>query len=264
MLRTRVASALVLLPPIVAAIWFGVPYLSLVVAAAAVLGLWELYRLRGLGTRRLPTLFGLAWVLVLVAAAHFGAPFSLLALTSAVVISLVVMMVRSPAPDTAADWAWALAGLMYVGWMLSHFIPLRGLDGGRDWVLFALFATFAADTAAYFIGSALGRHPLAATISPGKTVEGAAGGLLGALAGAFVLAAVLPQLALPWWHVAALGVLIGVFSQAGDLTESLLKRSTGVKDSGDLIPGHGGLLDRLDSIVFTVVVVYYYVVWVIA
>jgi len=161
------------------------------------------------------------------------------------------------------NWVWTLAGIIYIGWMLSHFIPLRGLEGGRDWVLFALFATFAADTSAFFAGRLWGSHSLASAISPGKTWEGAIGGFLGAIAAALILIAILPSLSIPYWQGIVLGALVGIFAQLGDLSESMLKRSAGVKDAGKLIPGHGGILDRLDSIVFTVVVVYYYVIWVI-
>jgi phosphatidate cytidylyltransferase len=145
--------------------------------------------------------------------------------------------------------------------MFSRLIPLRALADGREWVIFTLFTIFAADTSAFFIGRAWGRHSMAPTISPSKTWEGAIGGLVGAVAVSLILAVIL-SLPIPYWQVAILGVLIGVLSQMGDLAESLLKRNVGAKDSGTLIPGHGGILDRLDSVVFTVVVVYYYVIWV--
>ncbi|MDY6917761.1 MAG: CDP-archaeol synthase [Chloroflexota bacterium] len=112
------------------------------------------------------------------------------------------------------------------------------------------------------LGRAWGRHPLAPRVSPGKTWEGTIGGFLAAIAACLILAAVLPSVAVGW-KVAVLGVLIGVFAQLGDLAESMLKRSAGVKDASRLMPGHGGLLDRLDSIIFSVVVVYYYVLWVV-
>jgi phosphatidate cytidylyltransferase len=145
---------------------------------------------------------------------------------------------------------------------MSHFIPLRELEGGREWVLFVVLATFATDTTAFFVGKMWGRHSLAMKVSSGKTREGAVGGFLGAIAASLILALLL-GIAIPYWQTVILGALIGIFAPLGDLAESMLKRSTGLKDSGTLIPGHGGLLDRLDSILFTVVVVYYYVTWVI-
>jgi phosphatidate cytidylyltransferase len=262
MIRQRVLSALVLLPPIVVIIWFGGPAYSLLVAAVAAVGALEFYGMKGLSRRHPLTLFGLISVLLFVLVAHFEGSYMALLLTAAVVLSLIWLIFRSRVEGAVINWAWTLVGIIYIGWMLSHFILLRGLDGGRDWVLLALLAPIATDTAAFFIGRAWGRHPLALKVSPGKTWEGAIGGLSGAIIGALILAAILPGIPIHW-HVALLGALIGVFAQLGDLAESMLKRSVGAKDSGRLIPGHGGLLDRLDSILFTVVVVYYYVTWVI-
>ncbi len=276
MTKERVLSALVLVPIIFVVIWFGEPYTwhfyfySILVAAVAALGALEFNGMLGLSPRHPLTLLGLISVLLFVLVAHFRGgyeaplPYTAPLLTFAVVFSLIWLIFRSPGGNAAMNWAWTLAGILYLGWMLSHFIPLRGLDGGRDWVLFAVFATFAADTAAFFVGRAWGRHSLASATSPGKTWEGTMGGFLGAIAASLILAAILPGISIPYWQVAILGALIGIFALLGDLGESMLKRSAKVKDSGKLIPGHGGLLDRLDSIVFTVVVVYYYVIWLVA
>jgi phosphatidate cytidylyltransferase len=143
-------------------------------------------------------------------------------------------------------------------------VALRGLDDGRNWVFLAIFATFGSDSVAYFIGSAIGKHKLSPTISPKKTWEGAMGGVLGAvLVSLFFILPTPVQFSahINWWQVIILGLLISIFGQLGDLVESLLKRNTGVKDSGNLFPGHGGMLDRMDSIVFAAVVVYYWVLW---
>ncbi len=263
MIRQRVLSALVLVPLIFVVTWFGGPAYSLILAVFATLGALEFYGMTGLSRRHPLTIFGLVWVFLFILVAHFEGNYTAPLLASAVGFSLIWLFLCSSVKDAAINWAWTLAGIIYIGWMLSHFIPLRGLEGGRDWVLFVLFATFAADTAAFFIGRAWGRHSLAAKISPGKTWEGALGGFMGAIAASLILAAILPTLTIPYWQTVILGALIGIFASLGDLSESMLKRSAGVKDSGTLIPGHGGLLDRLDSILFTVVVVYYYVVWVV-
>jgi len=265
MTRQKVLSALVLIPLIVVIVWFGDPAYSLLVAAFAALGALEFYGMRGLSWKHPLTLFGLISILLFVLVAHFEAdsaaplPYMVPLLTFVIVFSLISIIFHSPTQNASVNWAWTLTGIIYIGWMLSHFIPLREFEGGRDWVLFAIFATFAADTVAFLVGRAWGRHPLAFRISPGKTWEGAMGGLLGAITAAVVLAAILPGISIPCWHIILLGALVGVFAQLGDLAESVLKRSAGVKDAGRLIPGHGGLLDRLDSILLTVVVVYYYV-----
>ena len=148
--------------------------------------------------------------------------------------------------------------------LLGYMVAVRGLDDGRNWVYFTFFVTFASDTSAFFAGRALGRNKLAPDISPAKTREGAIGGVIGAVLVSLLFLLPTPlQLPFNWIHAIILGLLVSVFGQLGDLVESLLKRNAGVKDSGRLLPGHGGLLDRMDSVVFAGVVVYYYVVWVI-
>ncbi len=165
------------------------------------------------------------------------------------------------------SWAWTLAGILYAGWMLGHYVMLRQLDHGRELVIMAVFTTFACDTAAYFVGRTWGRHRMTPTVSPNKTWEGAAGGFAGAVAAAAALCYLLNlgDWSLPLCYLEAVGVgcLVGVGAQIGDLVESLFKRRAGVKDSGHLLPGHGGLLDRIDSLVFTGVIVYYFVLWVV-
>ena len=166
---------------------------------------------------------------------------------------------RSSGERVMVSWAASLAGIFYLGWLLSYWVLIMN-SYGRDWIFLALFSTFAVDTAAYFVGRAWGRHKMAPTISPAKTWEGAVGGLVGAIAAAIILALLL-GLDIGYGRIILLGFLIAVFAQLGDLVESRLKRSMGVKEASKLIPGHGGILDRLDSIVFTGVVVYYCLVW---
>ena len=137
-------------------------------------------------------------------------------------------------------------------------MALRGLDSGRDWVFLALFITFASDTTAFFAGRAWGKHRLAPRISPRKTWEGAVAGVLGAIIASLALV-IFFNLPLSHWQAGLLGLLVSVFGQLGDLAESLFKRNMGVKESGKLLPGHGGALDRIDSVVFASVVAYYFV-----
>ncbi|MBI2855761.1 MAG: CDP-archaeol synthase, partial [Chloroflexi bacterium] len=162
--------------------------------------------------------------------------------------------------DSVADWAYTAAGAMYMGWTLSLALVLRQESQGLEWVLLALLGTYATDTGAFFLGRSLGRRAMAPTISPGKTWEGAVGGFLTG-AGAVVALATFLDLPISLWQGAVLGVLVGTLAQVGDLVESIIKRTAGVKDSGGLIPGHGGMLDRLDSVVFVLVVVYYFFIW---
>jgi len=162
--------------------------------------------------------------------------------------------------SVARDLAIAAFGLLYLPLLLSHAGLLRQFEQGREWVFLVLAVVMASDSLAYFVGIAFGRHRLYEAISPKKSIEGAIGGLLGGVLG--VLAVKLTLLSqLDTFDVMALGIGVGAFSQVGDLVESMLKRSFGVKDSGTIFPGHGGLLDRLDSLLFAFPATYYYVLW---
>lgn len=142
----------------------------------------------------------------------------------------------------------AALGALYIGGFLSTYIRTIRLPGGRHWVLLGIVAVAAGDTAAYFTGKAIGRRPLSPAVSPNKTVEGAVGGLAASLlAGAGYAAAFLPDV--PWGYAALVSGWIGAAGQTGDLFESLLKRAAGIKDSGTVLPGHGGMFDRADAMI---------------
>jgi len=148
-------------------------------------------------------------------------------------------------------------GFCYVPLLLSHFVRLHALPFGREWIFLLLLIIMCGDSAAYFVGISIGRRKLYPAVSPNKSIEGAIGGLAGSILGAFIAQLTFfPQLA--WWDVLLLGSILGALGQVGDLFESLLKRSFGVKDSGTLIPGHGGILDRLDSLLFAFPPALYY------
>lgn len=260
----RWISAIVLLSIVFVVTWFGDPSFSVLIAIVAALAALEFYGMRSLAKRHPLTILGLIGVLAFMGVAHIDCSYAKPTLTAVVAIPLIWLLIRPPAKDTAFKWAWALTGVIYIGWMLSHFIPLRELAGGRDWVFLALFTNIATDTAAFFVGRAWGQRHLAPKISAGKTWEGSVAGFIAAIAAAIFMVAFLPGLeTVPYWQAAILGALVGIFAQLGDLTESMFKRSAGLKDSGSMIPGHGGILDRLDSILFTGVVTYYYVIFVV-
>lgn len=159
--------------------------------------------------------------------------------------------------DAARESALLLMGLLYVPVLLGHLILLRNLTFGTEWILLMMVIVMCGDSAAYYTGSTLGKTRLYPAVSPKKSVEGSIGGLLGSIGGAIVFKLlVFPQL--PYLHCVVAAVLLAILGQLGDLFESLLKRSCGVKDSGTIIPGHGGILDRLDSILFAAPAVFYY------
>ena len=269
MLRHRVITAAVGVPLVILAIWFGDPgpWFSLLIAAAALAGTYEFYHMADFN-RREPLLYlGVLYSLALVLNPHYRDPDVLpILITATMLVSLIYLLCRPAREKAFYKWAWTIAGALYVGWMLSYWLSLRGLGDGRSWVYLAILTTFANDTGAFFIGRATGKHKLAPTISEGKTREGAIGGLICAILGAVIIATVLNLISpfdFKYWQIILIGFIIGLFAQLGDLVESLLKRNMGVKESGNLLPGHGGILDRFDSLIFVGAVVYYYVIWVV-
>lgn len=157
--------------------------------------------------------------------------------------------------QTAEPLAWVALGVLYVGALGATLVLLRELPNGRDWVYMALLSTFAVDTSAYVTGRTIGRHKLAPRISPKKTWEGFFGGWAAGFAAAVSLNYGL-GLRVDAADIVLIAVALPVAAAAGDLVESAVKRWTGVKDASELIPGHGGVLDRLDSVLFTFPLVY--------
>jgi phosphatidate cytidylyltransferase len=156
-----------------------------------------------------------------------------------------------------AEWMAVMAGILLLGWLSAHFFRLRGLgEMAYQWTILAMLATWLADSAAYLIGTWRGKHKLAPRLSPNKTVEGYAAGIL---LGTPLTALIAVLLNLPLLPALVLGLLISVISPAGDLAISLLKREAGAKDSGHMLPGHGGALDRIDSLIWSVTIAYYFV-----
>jgi phosphatidate cytidylyltransferase len=153
-----------------------------------------------------------------------------------------------------------LFGVLYVGLFLSYFTLLKNQIMGTRWVLFLIFTVWAGDTSAYFAGTLIGRHRLYPKLSPKKSVEGLFGGLAGSIAVALVFRRLFLTDLMPF-HAVIMGASILLLGQMGDLGESMIKRSANVKDSSRLIPGHGGVLDRLDSFLFSAPFLYYYVQW---
>jgi phosphatidate cytidylyltransferase len=269
-LARRVVSAIGIGLVVLPLVWAGGPWLAGGVALLALGGTWEFCRmLRQAGHRPMEPL-GLLLALALVAIAYWRPGPDVLGglLAGALMISLAWQVLQRDSTGGASaeasaealvGWGLTLAGALYVGWLAAHIVLLRGLAQGLLWVALALAITWASDIAAYSAGRAWGRRKLAPKISPHKTWEG---GIAGLLAGTLIALLAVPFLHVPVAHALALGFLATVAGTFGDLGESLIKRQVGVKDSGTLIPGHGGILDRIDSLLFVVVVVYYYAVWV--
>jgi phosphatidate cytidylyltransferase len=190
-------------------------------------------------------------------------------LGGALLVSFPWLFFRQKLDGAMVDWALTLAISLYLGWPMSFFLLLRGyeaatiraldiaavhLPAGAWWVLTVLLGVWGFDAAAFFTGRYLGRHRLAPKISPAKSWEGVLGGLIVSILAALLLT--VRPLGVPWYIAIGLGSVLGVAAVLGDLAESLIKRQTRVKDSGQILPGHGGMLDRIDSMLFAVIVVY--------
>jgi phosphatidate cytidylyltransferase len=255
MLMTRVLSAAVLIPIVVGALWLGGPVMMILLAVMAALAVWELLSLARVKGYRPSPVVGLGLALALVADGGWPEYGLLLAALLAFPLGgLTWEVLRGNAPGSLESWALAVAGGLYVGLPLSCVARLRTLEDGLAWLAVALVSTWISDSGAYFVGVNLGRRPFFHAISPKKTLEGAIGGWVTAEVAAVGLGRWL--LDLPWGWGFLLGALIFLAATFGDLSESVLKRQVGVKDSGRLIPGHGGMLDRVDSLLFVVPVVY--------
>jgi phosphatidate cytidylyltransferase len=279
MTSARVWTAVVLIPLVVAAVlWTDTWVIAGLVAGAAVLCLYEFFRLAaGAGLKGHPRwttacalfLVGLQWL----EASHRGlwtrtdfgvlyspdrspAPPELAFAVFLLGAAALTVMGKARLEGTLAGLAADSAGLALVALPLSFVVRVHAIQPhGPRVLLFLLVTLWVGDTLAYFAGRAIGRHKLAPEVSPGKTWEGAAANLAGSVLVGLIAARWIP---VPALHLVAVAMLANLAGQLGDLTESAYKRSAGAKDSGSLLPGHGGMLDRLDSLIFAAPVVWYY------
>ncbi|MCU0640978.1 MAG: phosphatidate cytidylyltransferase [Candidatus Margulisbacteria bacterium] len=241
--------------------WGGIPFLLLILGLAliAVNEFYNLMMKKGLfpafWVGNLITIFFI--VFASYALKRNWEPAHSAILTLAVAIAMIAGVFLKREKDTIVDVAVTILGMLYVGWFFSYLLFIRSLTDHGGYLFFLLFTIWAMDTAAYLAGRVLGHTPLFPSISPKKTWEGAIAGFLVCLAAA----AIFSQTAqLELGHALILGALIGIFGQISDLIESLIKRDAGAKDSSDILPGHGGVLDRIDSFILTAPLMYYYLV----
>ncbi len=258
----RILTALAGIPLFVFLIFLGSPYLFyLSVLIIALMGLNEFYCLLESEDTRLQKFFGLLMGALLLRGFYYQ-DFTLI--LRSIVFSLLLLLVlrtfpRRDVTHAVKEIAITFFGLFYVCFLLGYLLLIRGQEYGRAWIFFLFFAVWAGDTGAYYIGRHFGKHKLYPRISPKKTLEGSVGGLFCSLA----VSVISRFLFFPEYnllHMILLGGALGIAGQIGDLSESLLKRSAGSKDSGSIFPGHGGVLDRFDSILFASPVLYY-LVW---
>lgn len=257
-LRKRALSAALLGPAALACIWLGAEAWTALMAVAVALLAWEWVKLCGFSTRRLP---GLAVPLAVLAAGGLavGAAWTAALLALATGTALILLLGEKPRFRRTLPVVWLAFGLAYVGVAGIALIHLRGdAAAGRVNVLFLFLVVWSSDIGAYLVGRWLGGPKLAPAVSPNKTWSGAAGGLVAAMAVGALAAYGMEALnetpgttlrtTLPWGRVLLVATALGILAQAGDLFESWMKRRFHVKDTSSLIPGHGGLLDRLDGV----------------
>lgn len=286
-LGSRMGVAVVGIPVVLALLWLGGIFLGVLMAAAGFIGVQEFYRMsEARGARPFKTAGAVTTGLLVVLAVRTPDPLSLAPIALGILIALTAGLflaaipTRWPNGTPSRDIGATIMGVMYVGIPLAFVPCLRDLPAqlhfvdsvrgfmqvpGQDvgpltaWgtmslVLLPLLVTWTGDGSAYFVGNAIGKNKLAPTVSPGKTVEGAVGGIAGSVLAASLVAyfwiAPYPEMGISIMTAALMGAVIGAASQMGDLVESMLKREAGVKDSGTFFPGHGGMLDRLDSLLW--------------
>jgi phosphatidate cytidylyltransferase len=265
----RLLVALVLVPIGLALIVLGgIPYF-LMVALLAGLAAWEYQRLfRAGGLRPAGALLILGALLIVFGRALDGfnsSPWIIsLLILSAMTYHLVAY--ECGRDQAATDFGVTISGALYIGWLGAYLISLRGLPEGAWWVLVVLPGVWLIDIGAYLIGSRFGRHRLSPRLSPKKSWEGLLGGLIAGTLGTALLAGVLrfwtePASAITLERGAVLGFLLALLTPLGDLGESMIKRQVGMKDSSQLLPGHGGVFDRIDSWLWAGVIGYYVIVW---
>jgi phosphatidate cytidylyltransferase len=263
MLRTRVLSAVVLIPLVAGLTYAGGWILAAALLVVAVRSVYELFQLMEQAGYR-PSLAASALVIAaLLTIARFPDLNLLgLVLTAAVLGTLIVQLLRPPKGYPTQSWALTLGASLWLGWLISHFVQLRdlsspfGLGIGTRWLILMFLVTWINDSAAYFVGKAIGKHPCCPYLSPKKTWEGTIGGWIGGVVTTVLLGYWLVDL--PWVHGLILGALVATVAPFGDLAKSMVKRQMGVKDFSALIPGHGGMFDRIDSLLFVAPVVFYY------
>jgi phosphatidate cytidylyltransferase len=260
-LAARVGTAVVVLPLLWAAFFLAPPWVGAgIIAAACLAALHEFYaflKARGFQPLALPGL--LVMIFIFAEVALFGHWPPLVPLAAMIAVSAALGRAAAMG-ESVTGAALTLLGAFYLGALGGCMAALRLIEpvtSGPWRVAFLLAVIMVADTGAYAAGRMWGRHKLAPRVSPGKTVEGVVGALVTGIPAALAIRAFgLP--AMPVWHAVALGVVVAIVGIVGDLGESLMKRWAGVKDSGTLFPGHGGMLDRLDSLLFGAPVLYYY------
>jgi len=261
LLKTRVLTILILLPVFAFLMQFGEIPFWLTITAIVLVATWEFIQMMRQKEHRPSVVLAMLFALVPMITTQWGAQSALAPMLMLLLVaSLVWQLFQQSSAAPVVDWALTVVGGLYIGFGMSHLVGLRMLPNGFGWAWLALLTTWGSDSFAYLIGKNFGKIKFWPRLSPKKTWEGFLGGIPGGLMGAWMVAF---STSVPWGHAMIVGVLVSLIGPFGDLSISMMKRYAGVKDSSHLIPGHGGVLDRIDSVLFVVVTVFYYVTWIV-
>lgn len=269
LLGMRILTAVIGIPVAIVIINYGSWLFAATVVALALVAWHEFFIMMQAKDIHIQYNIGLIGIILASGCAWLGNTQELVMVMLLIVLATMAQTILRYKTFGVTEAAFTILGTMYISLPFAHLLLLRftdqydymytafgNLSTGAVYLWLAFIGTWASDTLAYFVGSLIGRHKLCPAISPGKTIEGACGGLLGSIAGVVTIGHLC---GLPLVHMAFLGLLIGIAAPFGDLAESVIKRFTGIKNSGNILPGHGGILDRFDAIMFSVPVVYYYI-----
>lgn len=261
-LKTRLLVAAILVPLFSGFILLGGWGYAVLIAVALAIGTWEYWRLFRVGDFS-PSLLimMLGTISLLVLRYFFQFQYDGLWLTLVILLSMTVAVFQqaNKIPNAAFNFAITVSGMLYVGWLGSFTLPLRSLPLGLAWTLLVIFAAAICDAGAYLFGSLFGKHKIAPAISPKKSWEGYFGGVLTATLATWLAAILLHHFfaQLIPWHGLILGAILAILTPLGDFAESMLKRLFNLKDTSHILPGHGGILDRIDSSLWAVAIGYY-------
>ena len=261
---TRIVTIIIGLPIIFVCTYYGGWIFFVLVSLLALQSLNEFYSLMNKKSYEpsypigfLVTVFFLWFITYTVKHPHWE-PYATVILTTAIIVTFAGGLFLRKAQDSTVNASITLLGILYIGWMFSYLILIREMSPHGGYLFFLMISIWACDTFAYLIGTYFGKVKLSPFISPKKTVEGAVTGFVVSIVAAFIFSKFTGMNTV---HAVILGTIIGLVGQISDLVESLIKRDAGVKDSSNIVPGHGGVLDRMDSFILTAPIMYYYLSW---
>jgi len=262
-MKTRILTAIVLIPLLVLVLLSGSPVIAAAVVIISAIGLYEFYKATGLKDKRYLCALGYLAAVAVPLMRSFINPQLYAPLVYLFMFLLFVIMLAQHKTVSVTDAAMVIFSVVYIPYFLTNLLYIRELEYGRILIWIPFIGAFLTDTCAYFAGVFLGKHKLCPEISPKKTIEGSVGGILGCMAACMLYGLLMEKawsLNVNYLSLAALGFAMSIVSQIGDLSASIIKRKFGIKDYGSLFPGHGGILDRLDSVIMIAPLVYLYIV----